>query len=423
MLLGVLILTLFLVASCAPAQKEGEEVEIELEEEKAIAGQAIAATKTYQSCVDSDEKLKGIATIPKPYYFLPGIVSIEYTDNTGIIQKKDYCDRKDRDGKLFEYRCRDDYTPGTTTPPVVGAKFSCPNGIASTSLVSELTGKTVPVSYCKCASDADCGEGFSCTAGTCGKEVIDSDKDGIADTVDNCPLLANPDQKDTDNDGQQKDDNNDGKIYGPEKSKGGDACDLDDDNDSLEDEEDNCPLVSNPYQKDTDGDGIGDACDCVAGMPTGKIKCQQNQYGQLHAYNEFQNADCTTYLGKTYPDKKYCGPSTSACLEDVGCCTEEKVSASTCNGNIVVNETKNLCTGVITENTQDCSTLSANVKYTCYVAPQDAVSYWTTGCKVCGKPICEKEGKKVIANSICKDLYPLETWKDTGEVITGPGCQ
>lgn len=33
-------------------------------------------------------------------------------------------------------------------------------------------------------------------------EVIDTDKDGIEDTIDNCPLIANVDQKDSDNDGK-----------------------------------------------------------------------------------------------------------------------------------------------------------------------------------------------------------------------------
>ena len=51
--------------------------------------------------------------------------------------------------------------------------------------------------------------------------------------LDNCPLIANPKQEDTD-------------VDGPDRR--GDACD-------------NCPKIPNPDQTDSDGDGIGDACD------------------------------------------------------------------------------------------------------------------------------------------------------------------
>jgi hypothetical protein len=44
----------------------------------------------------------------------------------------------------------------------------------------------------------------------------------------------------------------------------GDACDPDDDGDAVPDGKDNCPLVANPDQKDSNGNGKGDACD-VAG--------------------------------------------------------------------------------------------------------------------------------------------------------------
>jgi len=72
----------------------------------------------------------------------------------------------------------------------------------------------------------------------------DEDGDSIVDEEDNCPLVANTDQLNTDG-----------------AEDGGDACDDNDDNDSWEDDYDNCPLVVNDDQFDSNEDGVGDACD------------------------------------------------------------------------------------------------------------------------------------------------------------------
>ena len=73
----------------------------------------------------------------------------------------------------------------------------------------------------------------------------DVDQDGIVDIADNCPdSTPNTDQKDTDGDGLR------------------DACDpnqLDYDKDGVVDSEDTCTSVANSDQKDTDNDGLGDA--------------------------------------------------------------------------------------------------------------------------------------------------------------------
>ena len=52
-------------------------------------------------------------------------------------------------------------------------------------------------------------------------------------------------------------------------TEGGDACDVDDDNDGITDNprRDNCPLEANPDQKDSDFDGKGDVCDTQNGAP------------------------------------------------------------------------------------------------------------------------------------------------------------
>ena len=81
-------------------------------------------------------------------------------------------------------------------------------------------------------------------AGTNGNNPpLDTDADTVPDSTDNCPLVANGDQTDTDQDGA------------------GNACDSDDDNDGVADTADNCALVANGDQADGDGDGIGNACD------------------------------------------------------------------------------------------------------------------------------------------------------------------
>jgi hypothetical protein len=74
-------------------------------------------------------------------------------------------------------------------------------------------------------------------------QVVDADGDGVPDSSDNCPAVANAGQANNDGDGQ------------------GDACDADDDNDGVGDGGDNCHFTSNPGQANNDGDAQGDACD------------------------------------------------------------------------------------------------------------------------------------------------------------------
>ena len=111
----------------------------------------------------------------------------------------------------------------------------------------EVNGKTNQGGFGPCDPDVD-------SDGICdGPATLKDEEDneicnaGPNGTGDNCPIVDNSDQKDSDGNGI------------------GDACEGDTDGDGIpdngEDRDDNCPFISNGDQRDEDGDGIGDLCD------------------------------------------------------------------------------------------------------------------------------------------------------------------
>ena len=87
--------------------------------------------------------------------------------------------------------------------------------------------------------DGICGDVDSCPL----DPENDADGDGVCGDVDNCPDVYNPGQEDSDGDGV------------------GNACEPDADGDGVVDDDDNCPATPNADQVDSDGDGAGDVCD------------------------------------------------------------------------------------------------------------------------------------------------------------------
>lgn len=124
----------------------------------------------------------------------------------------------------------------------------------------------------------------------------DSDDDGTLDKYDNCPIIYNPKQQDSNSNGIGdlcSDDDNDGiygdkdncvNTYNPDQKDINqnwvwDICEFDADKDGIFDGVDNCRNIINPDQTDTDKDNIWDACDNCSLYNPNQIDKNNNSIG------------------------------------------------------------------------------------------------------------------------------------------------
>ena len=146
-----------------------------------------------------------------------------YTGSVGLAVMFNGAGSTDSDGTIMTYSW--DFGDGETD---TGPNPSHTYAAAKTSYTVSLS-----VTDNEGATDTATTTADIAASSTTPPQPPDTDKDGIADEADNCPMIANLDQLDADGDGI------------------GDICD-------------NCPMTANPGQLDRDQNNIGDACEIVA---------------------------------------------------------------------------------------------------------------------------------------------------------------
>jgi len=144
--------------------------------------------------------------------------------------------------------------------------------------------------------------------------LLDEDQDGLCAQEDNCPNLPNPDQLDLDNDGV------------------GDACD-------------NCPDISNTDQLDIDNDGVGDLCDPIICEPSGEELCDgldNDCDGAIDELTQANDSSSSTLCATGLPG--VCARGAIACVAgDDSCVPNLSPSSELCDG------LDNDCDGLIDE--------------------------------------------------------------------------
>lgn len=136
-------------------------------------------------------------------------------------------------------------------------------------------GSPGPISCVDTDRDTVCNSDDNCIF-VSNEDQADADGDGVGDACDSCPRTANSDQSDEDRDSvgdicdncpdhenlDQADVDDDGFGNACDNCPGdGNLDQLDTDGDGVGDLCDNCPQIDNPDQADANADGVGDRCE------------------------------------------------------------------------------------------------------------------------------------------------------------------
>jgi len=150
-----------------------------------------------------------------------------------------------------------------STPSGGGTAVNNGSSISYTPVSGAVTGETFTYTIQDSAGETD--------TATVTVSPPDFDGDGIVDYIDNCAATSNPDQDDNDGDGTKADNSNTDPV---DTDTGGDACDLDDDNDGILDVDELAyPTCLDPFDSsdavlDCDGDGVSNIDEINDGDPS-----------------------------------------------------------------------------------------------------------------------------------------------------------
>lgn len=166
---------------------------------------------------------------------------------------------------------------GYSYAAMTSANFAIPSsgitsgggGVASSGFaVQSAVGQGMPVGLTGgSGDDYIVGSGFFYTTPDA---LDDRDEDTILSLFDNCPSIVNLDQRDTNNNGlgdacdSGSDSDEDGLSDAEEYALGTDPNNADSDGDGVNDLDDNCRFVANADQLDANADGLGNACDSAS---------------------------------------------------------------------------------------------------------------------------------------------------------------